>query len=334
MTDILSRPNGWPWVQRSVLSATVDEERRPANSWLNLDLGTYEVSDSDSDYAHSEGSGSTETSDKSDRDISDSELADIGADAAVRWPSWRTLSQEKIEEREDLRSSLAAELGYTTNAISLMLNLPYVDSHANRDDETSIVGGARFADYTLEEDLKEGRRPSPYRHLDNCPDLDPWVMPLVLPGRDGWIIMLDTRLGVVRAYGMDCPPPEDTVEWRRHGEVAGDEWDRMIWTEYRRAPLVPVAQYFPEIIDAYRSLARLPLIEAHLRDPMHKRVYSSYYPGWIVTQERELLDGLLGLYRECGWPDEWRRAEFVTKWAAKRKEIDDRAREEMQNALP
>ncbi|KAJ7691332.1 hypothetical protein B0H17DRAFT_1133853 [Mycena rosella] len=225
-----------------------------------------------------------------------------------------------------VNEALAAELGYTTSAISLMLNLPYVDSHVNRDDETSIVERTRFADYTLEE-LKEGRRPYPYQHRDGCPDLDPWVMPLALPGRDGWNIMLDTRLGVVRAYGIEWSPPEDTVEWRRHGEVAGDEWDRMIWTEHRRAPLVPAAQYFPEIIDAYRSLARLPLIEAHLSDPMHKRVYPSDYPGWIVTQERELLDGLLALYRECGWPDEWRRAEFVTKWAAKRKEIDDRARE-------
>jgi hypothetical protein len=35
---------------------------------------------------------------------------------------------------------------------------------------------------------------------------------------------------------------------------------------------------------------------------------------------------LLTLYRECGWPDEWRRAEFIEKWQAKKRDIDARSR--------
>jgi hypothetical protein len=35
---------------------------------------------------------------------------------------------------------------------------------------------------------------------------------------------------------------------------------------------------------------------------------------------------LLTLYRECGWPDEWRRAEFIEKWQVKKRDIDARSR--------
>lgn len=190
-----------------------------------------------------------------------------------------------------VNEGLAAELGYSTSAIALMLRLPYVDSEANQDEEGSIIDRTRFADYTLEEDLTEGRRPYPFRYLDGCPDLDPWMLPLVLPRTSGWHIMLDTHLGVVRAYGTDRSPPQHAVEWRRHGEVTndGDERDRITWTEYRRAPLVHAAQYFLEIIDAYRSLARVPLIDARLSDPMQKREYRSGYPSWIVNEVRTAL---------------------------------------------
>jgi hypothetical protein len=46
-------------------------------------------------------------------------------------------------------------------------------------------------------------------------------------------------------------------------------------------------------------------------------------------QEREEQNTLLALYRECGWPDDWRRAEFMAKWKTKKREIDARARQAM-----
>ncbi|KAJ6588448.1 hypothetical protein B0H19DRAFT_1226267 [Mycena capillaripes] len=161
---------------------------------------------------------------------------------------------------------LAIQLGYAPAAISLMHRLPYLIWKVNDSDTCPIVDRTAFADYTSEYDLKEGRRPYPYRHLEGCPDIDAWLLPLTLPSRDGWNVMLDTRLGAIRAYSTYNSPSQNTVEWKRHA-VPNEEWDRAVWTEYRRAPLVPAARYFSELIYAYRSLSRLPVIRANLNDP-------------------------------------------------------------------
>ncbi|KAJ7139476.1 hypothetical protein C8R44DRAFT_764578 [Mycena epipterygia] len=219
-----------------------------------------------------------------------------------------------------VNEELAAQLGYAPAVISLMQQLPYSVSN---DEDDYILGRTRFANYTDDEDLREGRHPLPYQWIPDCPDLDPWLLPLMLPNREGWNVMLDTNLGVIRACSIENSPPHDTVEWRRHGEVPNADW-----TEYRRTPLVPAARYLSEIIYAYRSLSRLPVINADRNDPKEKR-YSTP-PSWYATQEREEQDALLTLYRECGWPDQWRREEFITKWETKKKEIGGRAREAMK----
>ncbi|KAJ6511366.1 hypothetical protein C8R47DRAFT_1314354 [Mycena vitilis] len=223
--------------------------------------------------------------------------------------------------------ALALRLGYDPAVVSLMLRLPYFNGDINRNPRIyGIIGRTAYADYTCEYDLKEGRRPYPYQYLDGCPDIDPWLLPVMLPNRDGWNIMFDTRLGVVRAYSTSTSLPSNTVEWRRHGEVSDENFDTAVWTEYRRAPLVPAARYFSELIFAYRSLSRLPVIMGDYNDPAAKRRSD----GW--TQEREQQETLPSLYRECGWPDEWRRAEFIAKWDVKKKEIDARARQARQTA--
>ncbi|KAJ7139477.1 hypothetical protein C8R44DRAFT_764580 [Mycena epipterygia] len=264
----------WPWGQPSILTSRAEEERRQANSWLDAD---WEEDGSGSDYVPSDsestGSNATSdsgaTSDSSRQDISDSEQADIDADAKAGWPSSPTPSQKKVDQREDLarrvaelvkaeqdaaaaynpdevvslltqlyelfiamghwpegslrypphadpsvNEQLAQQLGYAPAAVSLMRQLPYLTWKANRD--TEIIARTRFADYTREDDLKEGRHPTPYQYLDGCPDLDPWLLPLVLPNNGGWNIMLDTNLGIIRAYNNDASPPQNTIEWRRH----------------------------------------------------------------------------------------------------------------------
>ncbi|KAJ7924406.1 hypothetical protein B0H13DRAFT_1978302 [Mycena leptocephala] len=225
-----------------------------------------------------------------------------------------------------VNEELAVQLGYVPAAISLMNRLPYLTSRVNEHD-SEIVSRTRFADYTREEDLREGRSPYPYQYMDGCPPIDPWLLPLMLPNRDGWHVMLDTNLGVVRAYSTERTPPQNTVEWRRHGKVSDAEFDQATWTEYRRAPLVPAAHYFSELIYAYRSLSRLPVILPERNDPKETRY--PIYPAWLANQEREEQNTLLALYRECGWPDEWRRAEFMTKWKTQKREIDTRARQAM-----
>ncbi|KAJ6508940.1 hypothetical protein C8R45DRAFT_969365 [Mycena sanguinolenta] len=238
---------------------------------------------------------------------------------SVRYPPH---SNSPVDEK------LAVQLGYDPAAILLMHQLPYLTPDAiGNDEEGRIVARTRFADYTLESDLREGRRPYPYMYHDKDPDLDPWLLPLMLPDRDGSHVILDTRLGVVRAYGTERGPPRDTVEWRRHGKVSDAEQDQAMWTEYRRATLVPAARYFSEVIHAYRSLSRLPIIHPDRNDPKEER-RPSYYV-WLAEKEREEQETLLTLYRECGWPEAWRRAEFIERWEVRKEEIDNRARQAM-----
>ncbi|KAJ7356657.1 hypothetical protein DFH08DRAFT_849648, partial [Mycena albidolilacea] len=227
-----------------------------------------------------------------------------------------------------VNEELAAQLGYPAAAISLMRRLPYLARKFNDGiPQHEILPGTRFADYTCEEDLGEGRRPNPYPYIDGCPDIDPWLLPFMLSDRDGWNIMLDTQLGVVRAYSTWARMQEDTVEWRRHGHVPDSEFERdeATKTEYRRAPLVPAAHYFSELIYAYRSLKELPVISADRSEP-HRERHALSYSEWALNLEREEQETLLTLYRECGWPDEWRRAEFIEKWEVKKKDIDARRR--------
>ncbi|KAJ7610265.1 hypothetical protein DFH06DRAFT_1485610 [Mycena polygramma] len=336
-----------------------EQERIQANYWLDIDIGKYDDVD-DSDYIPSEqGSASEEYTSDSDQEtsvvsdkgnISESELAYVQADehTAYRPPS-PTPSQKALEEQENLDDqlaelvkaeeaaaaaydpdqgslryaphtnppvdeALAVQLGYEPAVVSLMLRLPYFDGNVfGNPDICWLIECTYFADYTCQRDLKAGRRPYPYHGRNGCPDIDPWLLPIMLPDRDGWNIMLDTRLGVVRACCTDSLrtlPPYNAAEWRRHGE------DELGWTDYRRAPLVPAARYFSELIYAYRSLSRLPAI-----DPDHNPKETP-----CTRQGRDEQEALLSLYRECGWPDEWRRADFVAKWEVQKKEIDVRWR--------
>ncbi|KAJ7498134.1 hypothetical protein B0H11DRAFT_833178 [Mycena galericulata] len=229
-----------------------------------------------------------------------------------------------------VNDELAVQLGYAPAAISLMQRLPYLAPGPNYDEESYIIGRTRCADYTSDDDVREGRRPYPYQYLLGCPDLDPWLLPFMLPERDGWHVMLDTRLGVVRAYNCERSPRDDTVESRRHGFDLDTADTESEWTEYRRAPLVPAAHYFSELIYAYRSLSRLPVMDADRNDPRETRYRTS--PAWRVNQEKEEMQTLLALYSECGWPNRWRRAEFVSKWDVARRDIEARAQQAMNDA--
>ncbi|KAJ7768269.1 hypothetical protein B0H16DRAFT_1519204 [Mycena metata] len=381
--NLAPKPVPWPWQQPSILTVPVDDERRPANSWLDDDFG--EEEDDSSDY-DPEGSGSDcESTDDSDQEtdvsssISESELGYLVTAGAAWERRSRTKSEEARDEADDLilsiaqlleaereaaaaynpdeivslvtqfyellitmghwpegslryaphtnpplNEELAVQLGYTPAAISLMKRLPYLSSEVNQRN-SRILGRSVLADYTRDADLKEGRRPYPYMYNKDGPDLDPWLVPWMLPGRDGSHVILDTTLGAVRAYSVDgFIMPEDTVEWQRHGKV---HWEEAALTEYRRAPFVPAARYFTELIYAYRSLSRLPLIDPDCSDPSQE-LYADQI-GWLANMGREEHETLLTLYRECGWPDQWRRSEFLERWTAEKEQIEARARKAM-----
>ncbi|KAJ7498085.1 hypothetical protein B0H11DRAFT_832319 [Mycena galericulata] len=360
------KPYPWPWGYPSILAPALEEK---PDTWLDTDWEEDDESeDYMPDSGSDETSTGNEDSDldSGDEHISDSEVASLSAHA-YKWRSSPCCTDYQKAQEEaaaaydpdevvslitqfyelliemghwsegslrypphtdpPVNEALATELGYSPAVISLMQRLPYSTDAASHGHERYILGRTRWADYTSEYDLREGRHPYPYEYLNGCPDLDPWLLPLMLPNRDGWNVMLDTKLGVVRAY---CDgPPEDTIEWRRHGHSPAVT-DEARWTEYRRAPLVRAAQYFSELLYTYRSLSRLPVIDPDRNDPREDLQLYPSYPAWLSTQEKEEQETLLALYRECGWPDRWQRAEFVAKWDAARDQIHARARLAMQ----
>jgi hypothetical protein len=262
---------------------------------------------------------------------------------------------------------LAQELGYEQQTIELMKKLPYLKAGTEHHD-TYIVPQSRFADYRKEGDLRQGRRPIvPFgdEHHGH-PFLDPWILPLVIPGWYGYVILLDSRLGAVRSYAPYDGPDEYTPEWKRHGEY--EEEDRSKWThDYRRAPLISVRQWLIDMIEAYRNLERLPVLRAEDNDPRMEKgeqgekmntdletenemerdgygrikavrlqYYAPIYRADIEPQmqreKRKKQWALMALYRECGWPNNWRRDEFLKKWKAIDESLNRQAREMHEHA--
>lgn len=62
--------------------------------------------------------------------------------------------------------------------------------------------------------------------------------------------------------------PRSTVEYKCHGEeVEGEEGP----LSYHRAPLVPAATYLRTLIECYRSLDRVLMMDAYHSDPDRTR---------------------------------------------------------------
>ncbi|KAJ7071578.1 hypothetical protein C8F01DRAFT_441112 [Mycena amicta] len=219
---------------------------------------------------------------------------------------------------------LALQLGYDEAVVALMQKLPYLRPNVARNENKYLLGRTSFANYTGEHDLREGRRPYPYTYIDGCGDLDPWLLPLMLPWREGWHLILDTKIGVVRAFACDGFYNPENIEFFRHDDPPEDP-DNLSW---RRVSIVPAAQYFTTLIQAYRSLERLPIINPDRNDPKETRYHR--WKDWYAEQDKKQQTTLLQLYKECGWPDQWRRAEFLTKWSTSKHEMDVWARKKMR----
>ncbi|KAF7306383.1 SWIM-type domain-containing protein [Mycena indigotica] len=208
----------------------------------------------------------------------------------------------------------AFQLGYDERVVQLMQKLPYLKWTVGHDEKKCILFRTSFVNYTKNEDLEKGRQPYPGY------ELDPWLLPLLVPGRYGWLVMLDTELGVVRAFEPHGFYRPDLIEFKRHGLPPEDpDQDPHPW---RRVPTVPASQYFNTLIEVYRSLERLPIIDPGMNDPAETLYKLSHEHLPSSQKEWNTQSALLDLYRECGWPDSWRRAEFLSKWRAKKAEID------------
>jgi hypothetical protein len=90
---------------------------------------------------------------------------------------------------------LGKELGYDDAVLELMQKLPYPkDVHRSLN---KIVPDSFFYDFRSERDLKKARKHVGYDNDKYGTPIDSWILPLVAPSnRDGWSILLDTRLGM------------------------------------------------------------------------------------------------------------------------------------------
>lgn len=146
----------------------------------------------------------------------------------------------------------AKELRYESEAIDLMRKLPCVkDKFDNL--HRLIFEDSHFCDYTDDRELKAARKHVGYDQYEK--QIESWILPLVAPSaRDGWSVVLDTRLGVIRAYAPMDDPPKMSIEYRRHGKDTDSEGLPFGPLMYQRAPLVPAARYLRTLIECYRSL--------------------------------------------------------------------------------
>ncbi|MCJ1431000.1 hypothetical protein MMC27_000350 [Xylographa pallens] len=243
---------------------------------------------------------------------------------------WPQGSIHRAPHDPPVNVELGKELGYEPQVLELMQKLPYLTRRLERHNNY-IIPETRWANYRQEKDLREGRRPM-VPHGDTHPNLDPWILPLAFPGWYGVVIYLDTHIGAIRSYTPYGGPPEDLVEWLRHGEY--EEKDRGEWThEYRRAPLITAREYLQTCICAYASLQRLPVIEAEDNDPEKVFDTESEKHGAMYRDAQTRQKALLDLYHECGWPDDWRRDEFLMKWEKINENLSLQTRERMKRNL-
>ena len=164
--------------------------------------------------------------------------------------------------RKPINSALTLELGYEPQVVELMQKLPYLVDRTDYN-ETCVVSQSRFIDYRRDASLRKRRWPLVPHGDDSVghPPLDAWILLLVDPKWYGYVIYLDTRLGAIRSFKPYDRLDQHTVEWRRHPPFP--DKDRQKWThEYRRALLVSVDERCGAVIEAYRSLKRLPYVVA------------------------------------------------------------------------
>lgn len=79
-------------------------------------------------------------------------------------------------------------------------------------------------------------------------------------------------------------PPKQAIEYRRHKEVEEESGP----LEYHCAPLVPAAKYLRTLINCYRPLDRIPLMNAYHSDPdfakeVHRDGLNWYYEKVSTT---------------------------------------------------
>lgn len=90
-------------------------------------------------------------------------------------------------------------------------------------------------------------------------------------------------IGVIRAYNPMNGPPKQGIEFKRHAE----EEEGSGPLEYHRAPLVPAGQYIRTLIDCYRPLDRVPMMDAYHSDPDFAKAEHRDSLNWYYENVRD-----------------------------------------------
>lgn len=109
----------------------------------------------------------------------------------AHWP--QGVVQKAPHRHPAVNVDLGKSLEYDEAVLELMQRLPYVGDGGNRS-VRQIVPDSFFYNYTTERDLKRAKKHVGYDKYGAT--IDSWILPIVGPSnRDGWSIVLDTRLG-------------------------------------------------------------------------------------------------------------------------------------------
>jgi hypothetical protein len=95
-----------------------------------------------------------------------------------------------------------------------------------------------------------------------------------------------TMIGIIRAYSVMNGTPKQGIEYKRHAPKHAVE-DAPL--EYHRAPLVPAAKYLRTLIECYRELDRVPLMDAYHSDPDFAKEKHRDELNWYYENVSEIL---------------------------------------------
>ncbi|KAF2108344.1 hypothetical protein BDV96DRAFT_605711 [Lophiotrema nucula] len=222
---------------------------------------------------------------------------------------------------------LARKLGYSDSALRVLARLPYLNTEQLNEDHNQIYRNSRFMRYTTEEDLCKGRR-APFASA-RSEEIDEWILPLVYPvtGK-GLSVILDTKLGVVRVWCQEDGPLEQIPEYnrgQRHHPVLPTNLAFPNYShKYRYARCVPAAKYLKTLIRSFTDLQRTPNATPYYATGNTRLDQSAEILNYVTVVE---------LYRKCGCPDAFDRAEFTGKLAKWREELHALYQEEAQDRL-
>jgi hypothetical protein len=91
--------------------------------------------------------------------------------------------------------------------------------------------------------------------------------------------------GVIRSYNRMNGPQSQGIEYKRYKE----EEDKSGPLEYHRAPLVPAGKYLRTLIECYRSLDRVPLMDAYHSDPDFAKEKHQDSLNWYYENVSDVL---------------------------------------------